>query len=151
MGTVASLIRNLNTLDLGSEVVEAVKETAQDFIDINTEGQLLQGTNASGGLIKPNYADKYYARKKAIMNPLPGFGTPDLKLTGEFYKRFEIGKVDTQQIEIKSDVDYAQYLEAKYSENIYGLNDTNRPKYTFGAFFEALKKRITNVTGLNFS
>ena len=148
--TVAGMIKRLSGLNFGQEAIDAIIETEDDYLQLNTEQQLQYGTDNTGNSIQPTYKNKYYAKKKNIMNPLPGMGVPDLKVSGEFYKQLKFADVDKQHIEIASDVDYAKYIEKNYGTAIYGLDNNNRPRYTFGAFFETLKLKIETITGLTF-
>ena len=149
MCTVRAKIEQIQALNLESEVVSSIEATEEDYIAKNTQEELFTGIDATGNQISPNYKSMSYARKKAARNSLPGFGVPDLKLTGEFYNRFTL-KVDRAEIEVNSDVPYAKYLEARYGKRIYGLTDKLRAEYAFGPFWGVLKERIEAVTGLTF-
>lgn len=145
--TARGLIRKLEAINVASIVVESVEDTEKDFIEANTTGQLLFGIDKNDQRITPGYKSKYYAKKKALINPLPGLGTPDLKVSGNFYDKMRI-KVNRENIEISSGVDYAKRLEENYGDSIYGLNDKQRPAYIFGPFFNAFKNKFESFTGL---
>lgn len=59
-----------------------------EFIPRLIRLQMYQGLHGSGGQIG-RYRDPEYAADKHDMNPAPGFGNMDLKLTGSFYEKIE--------------------------------------------------------------
>lgn len=82
--------------------------------------RLLRGERTDGKKITPKYRNNSYAKKKASKNSKPGFGTPDLKLTGKAHKSltasFEGNKVVTR---FTASDDYIKQLPIKY-ENAVG-------------------------------
>ena len=148
MATVADLLESIEAVDLKGTIDEAITDTADDYIRLNTEEQLFKGQDTDGKQLEPLYKSPAYARKKNAMNPLPGLGVPDLKVTGSFYQKQTLA-VEGDSIQLDSDVDYAKYLEKNYGpENIYGLSDQNQEEYNFGAFQDAFAEKITDQTGL---
>ena len=148
MATVADLLESVEKVDLTIIIEATIEETAADYIRLNTEEQLFKGIDANGAQLQPLYKSKSYAKKKNEMNATPGYGVPDLKLTGSFYKSQKLA-VNGDQINLDSDVDHAQYLEKNYgAEKIYGLDDENQETYNFGAFQDAFANKITELTGL---
>ena len=148
MATVADLLESIEKVDLPIIIETAIEETAQDYIQLNTEQQLFKGVDADGGQLTPLYKSKSYARKKNEMNAAPGYGVPDLKLTGSFYENQKL-TVNGDDINLDSDVDHAQYLEKNYgAAKIYGLDPENQEVYNFGAFQDAFANKITETTGL---
>jgi len=98
---------------------QAVKESQPLIIQLNKD-QLSKGIRTDGQKVLPKYKDTGYALKKRSMNPKPGFGTPDLFLTGKFYGGFKVD-LGTSAFRILSEgVDYAKHLESRY-QKIYGL------------------------------
>jgi len=119
-------VQKVNPQTIVDEVLEELKDYA---IELNLS-QLEEGKNAKGGRFR-KYANKQYARKKAGMNSKPGFGNPDLKLTGDFWAAFtaEI----KEGIEVYSTDKKADWLEngtAKMKPfiDIYGLTPSNLNK-----------------------
>jgi hypothetical protein len=147
MCSVAEMIRRLESVNIQGDSAEAIESTSADFARLNT-AQMYQGLDSKGARISPGYRNPSYSRKKNLMNPTPGLGVPDLKLTGAFYRGLSI-KVQDADIIIDSDVDYAKYLEANYTNIFYGLDEDSKRIYR-DAFFEAFKAIIENKTQLSF-
>jgi hypothetical protein len=132
--------RRLQGLDVQAAAESSMMETAQDFIDLNTQ-QMYEGKDSQDEQIQPTYKRPRYARVKNQMNPTPGYGVPDLKLSGDFYKGYTL-KVDGDQVIEDSDVDYAKYLTERYGVKIWGLNDSNLSAYRTGPFWSVLKQKV---------
>ncbi len=119
-----SVFKNMNKESLLSEAVNNKKEDileAQRF-------QLLSGNGNDDNKITPSYSGKAYAKKKQSMNPRPGLGTPDLKLTGSLYEYLKLTINKTQYI-ITSTVDYFGELVTKYT-TAFGLSKSNAQNVT---------------------
>lgn len=86
MTTVDDMIGRIRTLNVKEVSYESVVESKDEITDIQRE-QMYKGLNAEGKKIG-RYRNAKYARVKNEMNPLPGIGIPDLKLTGAFYSGF---------------------------------------------------------------
>lgn len=146
--TASALIQKLKNVKVAVIAVEAIKQTEAEYLNIQTRKQMLYGIDATGNAISPSYTTNSYSKKKNRMNPLPGYGTPDLKVTGVLYRETKFIKVDQTQIEIVSEAPYAKYVEGRYGSKIYGLSPKNRSAYAFGPFFKAFKKQLESLTGL---
>ena len=146
--TAAGLLEKLRAVKISAIAVEAVKETESEYLDLQTNKQMFYGIDSTGGSISPSYVNNYYSRKKNRMNSLPGYGTPDLKVSGALYNETKFLKVDESEIQISSEVSYAKYVERRYGSEIYGLSPKNRAQYAFGPFFKAFKARLEEITGL---
>lgn len=77
----------------GEATIGAIELTAIPLADVNRQ-QLLAGRNAEGLEVRPQYSfrggENSYASLKNQMNPVPGFGTPDLKYTGTFHASIKV-------------------------------------------------------------
>lgn len=153
MGTIAALRKGLDKLDIPTEIEAIIIRTSPDIIKLNTDnpdsGQLIHGKNSLGIEISPGYYLLTYSIEKEDLNPLPGFGVPDLKLTGAFYAGFKVD-VEKGYFTISSTDEKADMLESKYGIEIYGLTKENLTKYSLNVFYPQLKKYITEKTGLKF-
>ena len=101
---------------------EAVRKVEPLFLQRNRE-QMYSGINTDGGKITPDYLSGRYALKKRMTNPKPGYGTPDLRLTGRFYSTLRL-IFSGSTIHIKSPVSYADQLIGRYN-NVLGLTQKN--------------------------
>lgn len=151
MATVIDLLNSLKQFDLKSAITQSIEETEDAYIELNTQKQLFKGEDSTGSQIQPLYRSSSYAKMKNQMNSAPGYGVPDLKLTGSFYQNMKV-RVESDTLILDSDVEYAQNLEKKYdADKIYGLTEDNQEQYNEGPFFNALEQKITEQTGLIFS
>ena len=146
--TAAALIQVLKGVKVAKIAVKAVKQTQTEYLNIQTQKQMLYGIDATGNKISPSYTTAAYSRQKQRFNPRPGYGIPDLRMSGDLYEETKFIKVDETQIEIESKVPYAKYVESRYGSDIYGLSPKNRGTYAFGPFFKAFKRGLEGITGL---
>ena len=94
-------------------ITQALREHAPDLED-ELRAQLsegrMPGSRGREKAIVPKYRNAQYEKKKHRMNPRPGLGTPDLKLSGELHKSlkarvksssvsFEITDTDSRKVE----------------------------------------------------
>lgn len=125
MTTVNDMIARMKSLKIKDVGYQAVTETKEKITDIQRE-QMFKGLDADGNKIR-RYRNNKYAIAKNAMNPLPGLGVPDLKLTGAFYRGFITDVTpeifSTRSTDIKNDE-----LTAKY--NPFGLNVESKTDYS---------------------
>jgi hypothetical protein len=143
MATVLDLQDNLSAIEMHREAKSAIGRTSEFIADLNVE-QLEKGLTSEGKRL-PRYRNKTYARFKNAINPLPGFGNPDLILTGAFTKSFKID-VGSEDLEVVSNDIHD--LSERYGEDIYGLSDDNQEFYNQEIFLPELAQSIENITGL---
>lgn len=148
MGTIAGLNKKLHTVDFDSLITDSIEYT-KDEIAVLNRSQLLQGYMSTGEQISPQYASPIYALEKSAMNPLPGFLTPDLRLTGSFYQGIGVvvnAKENTFTVS-SSDIK-APRLELKYSSAIYGLTKQNKSFYALETLKPVFFEKLHSATGL---
>ena len=110
-----------NIIPITGECIEEVKEPV---IGLNTSQLYDEGVDADGNHLT-KYRNPTYAHIKNSMNPGPGFGRPDLYLTGEFQQNMNL-RVEGDVFEIdSSDVKSAE-LKDKYGEKIFGLTQESK-------------------------
>ena len=147
--TADDMLEIFQKVDVDGAAAQAVNDSGETFAKLNRR-QLFAGTTPDGDRLTPDYKSKYYANKKNKMNPKPGLGTPDLRVTGDFQDQFEV-TADTEEIDITSPVEYAARLTELYGDaQIYGLNDENTQEYIDGDFGDALGGELERQTGINF-
>lgn len=149
MATIKGMLDKVKSLDLRSEVPVIIERTQADLILLN-QTQLFQFGMKADGTYLGEYKNKYYAAKKNARNPQPGFGRPDFKNTGEFYKDFFV-KADKNVFEVDSRDSKSASLIARDGEKIFGLTKENKTVYSLGVLYDGLKRYITTKTGLTFS
>ena len=125
------LQRNANAIDIKGLFRDVLLDVStQNMIVELQKEQLLQGKDSTGNDIEPQYRNAYYSAMKQGMNSLPVYRTPDLKLTGAFYRAiyFDTGKMNLTSSDSKT-----ASLKEKYGEGILGLNEDSleklRPDY----------------------
>lgn len=144
--TFTELNQTIQKFDAEQVVEEVYEQTKEPLADLNAV-QLLQGLSAKGRNLK-SYASPLYAEMKNRMNPLPGYGNPDLRLTGAFYRGIYASN-QSGSLSITSTDSKTPDLEKKYGElNIFGLSEKFRIEHVVENIEPAFKKEIESVTGL---
>lgn len=144
MANPRSLYRKLQKLNTDQVIVESVQQTTGDFTEENKK-QLFEGFNKVGGRLR-RYGSHKYARVKNEMNPIPGLGNPDLKVTGAFYGGINTTVSGDIIKTISSDAKNDE-LTAKY-KGIFGLGGPFKQEYVSKKLRPAFRKGIKKATGL---
>lgn len=135
MQTLFSLYSRLKRLDVDAATEVAFELSEEDFARINRE-QMTEGFGSDGSRFK-KYANPTYAAKKQAMNPQPGYGNPDLKLTGSFQRQLRVD-VDGDKVRIYSLDEKSAMLEKKYP-SAFGLGGAFR-----ALFLDMLQPRVVD-------
>jgi hypothetical protein len=146
--TIVSLSEKFNQIDTDKIIQESLVETTPQF-ETSQKDQLYHGKTKTGAPIRPRYRNPKYAAGKAAINPLPGLGVPDLKLTGDFYSGIDV-EVGNDVFDIISEDEKGPALENKYP-NIFGLGTTYKSDYLTKGLGPVVRRKITDFTGLKFS
>lgn len=147
MATFAEMIQRMESLALEAAAEKSVEETAEKIEEKNRQ-QLVEGFDSDGNRLL-RYRSNKYARAKHEMNPLPGLGNPDLKVTGNFQRRIEV-RVSDGDIVTNSDDPKAEDLEEKYGLGIYGLGVEKGNEYIRDDLHPVFKDKIANHLKLSF-
>lgn len=123
MATLLALIKRVEQLPIDTVISESVEAVAPQITDRQRD-QMLEGKNAEGKTIG-RYRDPAYARYKNSLNPVPGLGIPDLKLTGEFYREI-YAEVRGDKVIIDSTNEKTEALAKRFGESIFGLNKATK-------------------------
>lgn len=129
MSTISHLKGRFQLLDIQKISRESIEETKDVIVDLNLE-QLHKGYRSDGTRL-PNYKNSAYAEFKHQKNPLPGFGIPDLKLTGAFYQGWKI-ELSGEKITITSTDEKTDKLFNRFASkqaNIFGLSLPYKREY----------------------
>ena len=124
MTTIKQLKEKLNRIDPLKLAEAVLKRHEADLADLNRE-QLLDGNLNTGDGIIPTYAWEWFANEKHSMNSRPGYGTPDLYLTGAFHRSIT-AKVSGDTIIFDASDDKKADLEGQYSNDIFGLTPQSK-------------------------
>jgi hypothetical protein len=148
--TIISLYQKVQTLEAQTDqlITSSLEQTKEQLANLNVE-QMHKGLNAQGEPIG-QYRNEVYAEMKHSMNPQPGFGVPDLRLTGAFYRATSVS-VNSQSIVIDSSDSKSADLQAKYGKEIFGLNGVYKREYLNESLGPVFRQSITSITGLKFN
>lgn len=75
------------------------------------------------------------------MNPTLGWGKPDLKNTGDFYKAMHV-TVTKDEFEVDSTDEKSGDLKKKYGDKIFGLSEQHIQQFNTEFFNDALIQKI---------
>lgn len=146
--TITSLYQKVQSLDTNQIITNSLEQTKEAIANLNVE-QMHKGLNANGEPIGA-YRNEVYAEIKHRLNPLPGFGVPDLKLTGAFYQATS-ASISGDRIITDSGDSKSAKLQAKYGKQIFGLSGVYKREYLNESLGPTFRKSITSVIGLKFS
>jgi len=148
MTTIAEMYNNWKRVNLRKQVPIIIEQNKQELIDLN-QSQVYQSSEDSFGEPLRFYSSNSYAFEKEKQNAAPGFGRPDLYLTGAFYRAFVV-KVSPRFYEINSKDTKTKKLKSKYGEDIFGLTDENKGKFANETLFVGIRSYIESTTGVKF-
>jgi len=123
-------------------IVQDIVMSDGDLIVELQKDQFMHGKDTTGDDIAPSYRNDSYADMKQAMNSRPEFGTPDLRLTGDFYNGFYF---DHDTLQVTSADPKTPSLIEKYGKHIFGLNEWTIARYRriFNPkFWRALRAQI---------
>lgn len=144
MASIGILIDKAEQIDLNQAISEAIDATAKQFID-EQKDQLLHGINSAGDPIG-QYKNKRYALMKNAMNPIPGFGVPDLRLKGNFYGGLFID-ARNDRIVVDSADEKAKYIYQRYGD-VLGLSGQFQDQYVRVFRPEAVRNIKAQILGM---
>jgi hypothetical protein len=138
MATIDEVSKLYQQIDMMQTAKDLVKSNEASILDVN-RNQLRAGNDSDGKYIRPEYYKEEYAiYKTRYMGSMAPFRTPDLLLTGKFYRSF---KFDGDFRVISTGVPYASELESKYGANIYGFDDRNLTAVR-AMYMEEIRKKV---------
>lgn len=120
MRTLVNLLKAVENLNVREIALDSMGQTSQQFLK-HQKDQLYAGFDSKGKRLH-RYASSIYAEMKQRMNSTPGYGNPDLKLTGDFYRSFR-ADLDNEGLRISAWDEKAPMLEDKYGNDIYTLGE----------------------------
>lgn len=129
MGKIDDYVSKLSSVSedtLDASLLAIVDRNKSSALDMNIS-QLFAGRDSKDGNLV-QYRSDSYAKFKNNLNPKPGFGNPDLKLTGEFYQGFF---ADTSKFPVifSSNDSKTEKLLSQYGEDIFGLDQSNLEEF----------------------
>lgn len=146
MTTISDMLDSFKRLNLRKQVPIIIEQTKEEIITLN-QRQLYNNSEDAKGVPLRFYASNSYAFEKERRNPNPGFGRPDLFLSGAFYRGFYIS-VTNSTYDIYSRDSKTGKLVAKYGEDIFGMTDDSQQQYVEETLYNGLSKYIEQITGV---
>jgi hypothetical protein len=145
MATPVDMIERLEQLKAGYETMISlsVEDTAAEFGRLNVE-QMFAGMLSNDEQIEPPYAESTIRRKRKKGQP---YDRVTLRDTNEFHEAYRLQVINDYLVE-DSDVPYAEYLEKRYTPQIWGLNDENQEEYVDNFLAPDLQGKVSELTGL---
>lgn len=144
MATVAEMLRRVKSVNI-DELAMGIIESNKDKIVEKNQAQLeYEGINSKGNKLR-RYASNSYAARKQRINGMPGFGVPDLRLTGAFYRGFTINVLSKKEFEITSTDSKTTDLTEKYGEDIFGLIPRKKLQVKTEIMMPQLRKQVKAI------
>lgn len=143
------MLARWESFNIVDATAEAMIENDQQVLTLN-KAQLYNAGLKNDNDIAGLYRSVGYALEKNRMNPKPGYGVVDLKLTGQFYSQFYL-KVSNDSYEIGSTDSKAEALVKRYSPLIFGLTPESRLKAWQDFLRAAVVKSLAEHTGCKIS
>lgn len=125
MGTVRNLLNRVRSFNVIRAAGTAMKANETEILEINKE-QLQEGKNSDNEPVG-FYRSVGYALYKNKRNPKAGYGTVDLKDTGDFYRSFTL-TINGNVYTISATDSKMPELVSKYSPKIFGFMEENKIK-----------------------
>jgi len=147
MATVLDMLENLAKINIDKIVKISMGKTSAKMI-LEQKNQMLSGKKSNNKLIG-KYKSKIYAEEKYQKNSKAGYGNVDLRYTGRFQDSITLD-IGGENYEFDSTDGKTEGLEAKYSEDIFGLTDDSKENYINNALLPEMQAEIKEITGLSF-
>ena len=133
---INNIIRNLEQTQ--TEITSVVENSMEEVEKLNRL-QLKHGIDGTGNNINPKYSDSWGEYKKTLSSYGLDGRTPDLFLSGDFYKSIKAKYYDDGTIFIDSNVPHAIKLFGQYGTDILNLAPISRGTYTTYIYREITK------------
>lgn len=130
MATIKNLRDSWRKLNTNLVILKAVDATQPNYIELQ-KAQMYAGKTVTGETIAQAghpYGSRAYATEKHSMNPLPGEGNPDLRLTGGYYDGIKTD-VEGDKIEVSSTDEKWPELDKIYPYSLAGLGGKYKSEY----------------------
>lgn len=140
------MLDKFESIKLREEIPVIIDRTSEELIALNQSQLFNKGIDSENKELKPySFLTEFYKREKN-----QPFDRTTLKDTGSFYRGFNI-KTSDQFINFDSSDSKSSELEEKYGNKIFGLIPENKTVYSFGVFYDNIKRHISQKTGLQFT
>jgi hypothetical protein len=142
MGTIRGVLRKYQALrDNMDLVIERTFEESKESMAAYNVDQLERGEGSDGQPLK-KYRNPEYAQKKNKLNPIPGLGNPDLRVTGAYHKSLYVEIVGDRVRFLASDIKAPKLEEQFGTEVIYGHNQETRKEFIRSVLRPAFMREV---------
>lgn len=148
MTTIKQMLERVESIQLREAVPVIIEDTKDEILRLNKLQLYNRGEDRNAQPLRL-YGSLSYALEKNKMNPRPGFGRPDLFVTGQFYRGFNV-KVSKNAFNVSSTDSKTPELVKKYSEDIFGLTPQSKTEYAKKVVYGRIKSHITAKSRLVF-
>lgn len=147
MTTISDLYDAVSKLRVKEHVPEIIKKKEYELVS-KVIGQHKLGIFPTGQKIAPAYKSKAYASFKSAINSAPGYGTPDIHLTGAYDDDMHV-TIKGDSYEIDSGVGYAKAASIlQYGNDLNLPSQESKEEYWNEALVPEILIYINEVTGL---
>lgn len=144
MASWREILASLERIDIVQETGQAAENKGRELVALVQE-QLIHGEDSLGNKL-PKYSSNSYSKKKAALNSLPGFGIPDLRVSGKLYGDMRV-LAENNVITVGSGVFYFPFM-AKLYPNGFDLQNGNKITFRAEHLYPELRRVISQKTGL---
>jgi hypothetical protein len=139
MGKIKDISNKLKSLNVMAELDLVLQELQGVIVGMNKE-QLSLGYDAQHSQLQDYAQESYAGFKVDVVGSRAPLGTPDLKLSGDFYNGFKI-ILNASELIITSDDIKTLQLEGKYGD-IFGLDSNHLEMLSISYILPKLQQRI---------
>lgn len=136
-----------NLEKIAREIISASDKSLVELLQI----QLQSGQTGDGEYISPEYASYDYAVHKQNMGSRSPFGVPDLKYTGEFYRKMVLTWTSDNSFSIISNDVKWRKLISRYGLNVMKLSEFSIQWFIVNGFSDDMIRKLSEITGIKFS
>lgn len=145
MATFAYMYARFEACNINKIAMNTLEQKQRDVVSLNVE-QMMDGYDKNGRVIG-EYKNESYRRKKNRMNPRPGFGFADLKLTGKYHESLKLEIESDKKYKIFATDTKAPKIEAMFGKSMYGLDNKSKSILLDNSgyrklFFENLRREL---------
>lgn len=130
MSNFGQVAERIKSIDIGKIFVDFATRNEDSIVGL-VRSQLYQGETGEGKVRPKYYGREDYAQEKHADNPRPGYGTPDLFYSGDFYNGMFLQEAKETHAKVWSTDDKTNMLildgwqiygkEGDYMHQPYGL------------------------------
>lgn len=148
MSTIRNFNNRIQSVNFKEVVALSMNQTKDEMVKFNQD-DLSVSLLSTSTPITPRYKSGAYAKNKFALNPSAGLGSPDLKLTGSFYRGIYV-TVDlaSYSFTLNSTDSKSTQLELRYTPKIFGLTYDSKSIYALQTLRPVLNANLRIAIGI---